>query len=212
MLLGGDRRPGPGLRHAGYRVDRHALDTGPAGVPPPRVRSPSARRLSPGRFRTPRPDAVVLLDELALTVLEEEALTEAARVLRPGGTSSCAFRPAGRLAWLDGYNAYRYLRDITDRGGYLPESRGLAGGGTIAVTTRQLLRPTFSPGRCVPPGLDCPTASVWLSVFWRWALRSGRGDTAIAPSPPALARFEGRLAPADRGYWLVAAAERGPPA
>ena len=110
------------LRRAGYRVDRHALDTGPlaqlAGVPfaPPVVAWP---------FPAASYDAVILLDELALTVREEEALAEAARVLRPGGVLLLRVPAAGRLAWLDGYNAYRYVRDITHRGKLLPEVKGI---------------------------------------------------------------------------------------
>ena len=82
LLLGGDARTARGLRQAGYDVARHALDMGPLaqlrGIPftPPVVDWPFAD----GTY-----DAVILLDELALTVREEEALAEAARVLRPGG-------------------------------------------------------------------------------------------------------------------------------
>ena len=122
LLLGGDDVVAGALRRAGYRVDRHALDTGPlaqpAGVPftPPVVEWP---------FPDQSYDAVVLLDELALTVQEEEALAEAARVLRPGGVLLLRVPAAGLLAWLDGYNAYRYLKEVTHRGRLLPEMAGV---------------------------------------------------------------------------------------
>jgi hypothetical protein len=54
------------------------------------------------------------------------------------------------------------------------------------------------------------SARLALSLFWRWALQSRRGDTAIRRIPETLARLEGHLAPAGRGYWLVAVAERLP--
>ncbi|HET6344610.1 MAG TPA: methyltransferase domain-containing protein, partial [Myxococcota bacterium] len=105
LLLGGDAAVAAAFRRAGYRVDRHALDTGPlaqlAGVPftPPVITWPFADRAY---------DAVLLLDDLALTMREEEALAEGARVLRPGGILLVRVPRSGPLAWLDGYNAYRY--------------------------------------------------------------------------------------------------------
>ncbi|MCD6033987.1 MAG: Methyltransferase domain, partial [Thermomicrobiales bacterium] len=122
LLLGGDRHTAAAFRRAGYRVDRHALDTGPlaqlAGVP---FTSPAVTWPFPDAAY----DVVVLLDELALTMREEEALAEAARVLRPGGILLLRVPGSGPLAWLDGYNAYRYIRDITRRGKLLPEVRGI---------------------------------------------------------------------------------------
>ena len=126
VLLGGDETLAGALRRAGYRVDRHALDTGPL-VPPPEQRCTST--FVPPVVTWPQPDAsydaVILLDELALTVLEEEALAEAARVLRPGGILLLRVPAAGRLAWLDGYNAFRYIQEITHRGRRLPEAAGI---------------------------------------------------------------------------------------
>src|SRR5687768_12459505 len=69
LLVGGDDAVAAAFRRAGYGVDRHALDTGPlaqlAGVSftPPAVTWP---------FPDAAYDAVVLLDELALTMREEE--------------------------------------------------------------------------------------------------------------------------------------------
>ena len=125
VLLGADDTLADSLRRAGYQVDRHALDTGPL-VALPEERG--AGTFEPPVVTWPHPDAsydaVILLDELALTVLEEEALAEAARVLRPGGVLLLRVPAAGRLAWLDGYNAFRYIQEITHRGRRLPESAG----------------------------------------------------------------------------------------
>lgn len=209
LLLGGDRALARGLRRAGYRVDRRALDTGPiaqvAGVPftPPVVAWP---------FADASYDAVVLLDELALTVREEEALAEAARVLRPGGILLLRVPATGRLAWLDGYNAFRYAREVTGRGRPLPEAEGV---GWRRHYCREdlagLLRPHFRVRAMRASGIGLSDAArLGLLLVWRWALRSERADAAIRAVPRFLARMEGRLAPAGRGYWLVAAAERLP--
>lgn len=207
LLLGGDEVLADRLRRAGYGVRRHALDTGPvaqlAGVPftPPVVIWP---------FPDASFDAVVLLDELALTVREEEALAEAARVLRLGGVLLLRVPASGRIAWLDGYNTYRYVRDITRRGRLLPEARGV---GWRRHYRRKdlhgLLRPHFRVREMRASGVGLSdTTRLALSLLWRWALRSERGDRMIQRVPRTVARLEGRFAPGGRGYWLVVAAER----
>jgi SAM-dependent methyltransferase len=207
LLLGGDDSVAAAFRRAGYRVDRHALDTGPlaqlAGVPftPPVVAWP---------FPGAAYDAVVLLDELALTVREEEALAEAARVLRPGGTLLLRVPFSGPLAWLDGYNAYRYVRDVTRRGTLLPEAKGIGWRRHYRRDdVRGLLAPHFRVRAVRSSGIGLADAvRLALSLFWRWGLRSERGDGAIRTLPRALARREGRLAVPGFGYWFVVAAER----
>jgi SAM-dependent methyltransferase len=209
LLLGGDRGTARELRQAGYHVDRHALDTGPmaqvAGVPftPPVVTWP---------FQDESYDAVILLDELALTMPEEEALAEAGRVLRPGGVLLLRVPGTGRLAWLDGYNAYRYAREVTGRGRPLAEAEGV---GWRRHYSREdlagLLRPHFRVRAMRASGIGLSDAArLGLLLIWRWALRSERADAAIRAGPRLLARLEGGLAPAGRGYWLVVAAERLP--
>jgi hypothetical protein len=145
-------------------------------------------------------------------VREEEALAEAARVLRPGGTLLLRVPANGRMAWLDGYNAYRYLRDITRRGTLLPEIRGIGWRrhyGRDDLTG--LLAPHFRVRTMRASGIGLSDAvRLGLSLFWRWALRSERGDGAIRVVPASLARREGRWSPLGCGYWLVVAAERLP--
>ena len=209
LLLGGDDVVASAFARRGYRVERHALDTGPlaqlAGVP-----------FSPPAVAWPFPDAafaaVVLLDELALTMPEEEALAEAARVLRPGGILLLRVPARGRLAWLDGYNAYRYVRDITHRGKLLPAMRGIGWRRHYGRDDlRMLLAPHFRPRAIRASGIGAADAArLGLSLLWRWALRSERGDGAIHALPSALARREGAWSMLGRGYWLVAAAERLP--
>ena len=213
VLLGGDEILARALRRAGYRVDRHALDTGPLASLPEQRR---AATFVPPVVAWPHPDAsydaVILLDELALTVLEEEALAEAARVLRPGGVLLLRVPGAGRLAWIDGYNAFRYIQEITHRGHQLPEAAGIGWRRHYRrEDVRKLLQPHFRMRAMRASGIGlADSARLTISLFWRWALQSRRGDAAIHRIPETLARLEGRLAPADRGYWLVAAAERLP--
>lgn len=213
VLLGGDDTLARALRRAGYRVDRHALDTGPlAPLPEQRCRS----AFVPPVVTWPQPDAsydaVLLLDELALTVLEEEALAEAARVLRPDGILLLRVPAAGRLAWLDGYNAFRFIQEITHRGHRLPEAAGVGYRRHYRrEDVRKLLQPHFRVREMRASGIGLSdSARLALSLFWRWALQSRRGDAIIRRIPQTLARLEGRLAPTGRGYWLVAAAERLP--
>ena len=213
ILLGGDDALARELHRAGYRVDRHALDTGPL-APLPEQRCTTT--FVPPVVAWPQPDAsydaVILLDELALTLLEEEALAEAARVLRPGGMLLLRVPAAGRLAWLDGYNAFRYIQEITHRGRRLPEATGVGYRRHYRrEDVRGLLRPHFRVRAMRASGIGLSdSARLGLALFWRWALQSRRGDAAIRRIPETLARLEGRLAPAGRGYWLVAAAERLP--
>ena len=212
VLLGGDETLEEALRCAGYRVDRHALDTGP--LVPPERRCTST--FVPPVVAWPQPDAaydaVILLDELALTVLEEEALAEAARVLRPGGILLLRVPAAGRLAWLDGYTAFRYIQEITHRGRGLPEAAGVGYRRHYRrEDVRKLLQPHFRVRAMRASGIGLSdSARLALLLFWRWMLQSERGDAAIRRVPETLARLEGRLAPAGRGYWLVTAAERLP--
>jgi len=213
VLLGGDDVLARALRRAGYQVERHGLDTGPL-VPLPEQRCKAT--FVPPVVAWPQADAsydaVVLLDELALTVLEEEALAEAARVLRPGGVLLLRVPAAGRLAWLDGYNAFRYIQEITHRGRRLPEAAGVGYRRHYRrEAVRKLLQPHFRVREMRASGVGLSdSARLVLSLFWRWALQSRRGDAAIRRVPQTLARLEGRLAPAGRGYWLVAVAERLP--
>ncbi|MCC7024526.1 MAG: methyltransferase domain-containing protein [Thermomicrobiales bacterium] len=210
LLLGGDDELQPALERAGYRVDRHALDTGPlaqlAGLP-----------LSPPVVAWPFPDAaydaVILLDELALTVQEEATLAEAARVLHPGGILLLRVPAAGRLAWLDGFNAYRYLRETSRRGCPLPQVEGT---GWRRHYPREdleaLLRPHFHLRAIRGSGVGfADAARLGLLLYWRWARTSDKGDAAIACVPRRVMRLEGRVNLAGRGYSLVAAAERRSP-
>jgi SAM-dependent methyltransferase len=209
LLLGGDEVTAAAFRSVGYRVERHALDTGPlaqiAGVPftPPVVAWP---------FPDAAYDAVVFLDELALTMRDEEALAEAARVLRPGGTLLLRVPASGRLAWLDGYNAYRYVRDITRRGTLLPEVKGVGWRRHYGRDDlKRLLAPCFRVRSMRGSGLGLSDAArLGLSLAWRWALRSRQGDRAIDGVPRGLSRMEGGWSLSGFGYWLVVVAESLP--
>jgi SAM-dependent methyltransferase len=192
----------------GYLVDRHDLDTGPlaqlAGLPftPPVVDWPF-----PGECF----DAVILLDQLAQTVLEEEALAEAARVLRPGGTFLLRVPSQEFLGWLDGFNLYRYARDISGRGAKPPETAGVGWRRHYRrEDVRGLLRPHFRGVIMTSAGLGlAELARATLLLFWRWALRSRRGEGAIRTMPTWLLRLEGAWSLAGHGTTLVVAARRG---
>lgn len=207
LLLGGDDPLQAELEAAGYRVDRHALDTGP-------VAQPAGLPFSPPVVAWPFPDgayeAVILLDELALTVQEEEALAEAARVLHPGGILLLRVPAAGCLAWLDGFNAYRYLRETSGRGRPLPAVEGTGWRRHYPrADLEALLRPHFHLRAMRGSGVGLADAArLGLLLYWRWARDSNDGDAAVARAPQRLMRLEGDLNVAGRGYSLVAVAER----
>lgn len=211
LLLGGDDRQVEALAQAGFRVDRHELDMGPlaqvAGVPltPPVVVWP---------FRGHSYDIVLLLDQLALTVREEEALAEAARVLRPGGLLLLRVPAEGRLAWLDGFNAYRYVQETTGRGERLPEIAGVGWRRHYPrEDLRQLLRPHFVVREMRQSGIGLTDAArLGLNLYWRWGLRSRSGNETIGRVADALTRLEGGWSVAGHGYSLVVVAERLPDA
>lgn len=207
MLLGDDDTMAEELRRAECTVTRHALDMGPlaqlAGVPftPPVVEWP---------FPDASFDAVVLLDQLALTVKEEEALAEAARVLRPGGKLLLRVPATGRLAWLDGFNVYRYLQETSRRGKRHP---AVAGVGWRRHYPRPdlvaLLQPHFRVVRMAPTGVGLEdSVRLMGNLYWRWLRRDGSHDAETERRAAAAARLERGWSVLGRGYGLVVLAER----
>ncbi len=209
LLLGGDDAQAEALAEAGFLAERHDLDMGPlaqlAGVPftPPVVEWP---------FPDSAYDVVLLLDQLALTVREEEALAEAARVLRPGGILVLRVPAEGPLAWLDGFNAYRYVQETTRRGERPPEVRGVGWRRHYSrADLHALLQTHFQVRQMRESGLGLTDAArLGLNLYWRWARDTDRRDATIRRISAALTRLEGGWSLAGRGYSLVVVAERLP--
>ncbi len=209
LLLGGDDRLADDLRRESFAVTRHALDMGPlaqlAGIPftPPIVEWP---------FPDASFDAVVLLDQLALTVKEEEALAEAARVLRPGGRLLLRVPAAGRLAWLDGFNVYRYVQETSRRGKRHP---AVAGVGWRRHYPRPdllgLLQPHFRVLEFAPTGVGLEdVVRLAGNLSWRWLRRDATHDADTERRAAEAARRESGWSFLGRGYGLVVLAERLP--
>jgi SAM-dependent methyltransferase len=207
LLIGGSVAQETALSAAGFHVNRHQLDTGPLAESPgvsftlPLVTWP----FSDATF-----DVVLLLDQLAFTVQEEEALAEAARVLRPGGMLVLRVPADGKLAWLDGFNAYRYVQETSGRGKRLPE---MAGVGWRRHYPREdvlrLLRPYFQVRELRTSGIGLTDATrLGLNLFWRWGLRSEAHDAAIHRIAALVAEREDRWSLGRQGYSLVVVAER----
>jgi SAM-dependent methyltransferase len=209
LLLGGDDRLADDLRRAGLAVTRHTLDMGPlaqlAGIPftPPVIEWP---------FPAASFDAVVLLGQLALTVKEEEALAEAARVLRPDGRLLLRVPAEGRLAWLDGFNVYRYVQETSRRGKRHP---AVAGVGWRRHYPRPdllgLLQPHFRVLTFAPTGIGLEDAvRLAGNLYWRWLRRDERHDADTERRAASAARHESGWSFMGRGYGLVVLAERLP--
>ena len=207
LLIGGEDTQAEAFAAAGFQVARHHLDTGPLaenpGVPftPPVVTWP---------FADATCDVVLLLDQLAFTVQEEEALAEAARVLRPGGTLVLRVPAAGKLAWLDGFNGYRYVQETSGRGKRLPM---MAGVGWRRHYPREdllrMLRPHFQVREMRTSGIGLADATrLGLNLFWRWGLRSEDHDAAIQRISGRVAAREETWSFGSLGYSLVVVAER----
>ncbi len=207
LLLGGDEGMASSLRRAGFAVTRHALDMGPlaqlAGIQftPPVVEWP---------FPDAGFDAVVLLDQLALTVKEEEALAEAARVLRPGGRLLMRVPAAGRLAWLDGFNVYRYLQETSRRGKRHPAVAGVGWRRHYPrpdLTT--LLQPHVRVVTFTPTGVGLEDAvRLAGNLYWRWLRRDETKAAAVEQAAATVARLESGWSFMGRGYGLIVLAER----
>ena len=155
-------------------------------------------------------DAVVLLDQLARTVKEEEALAEAARVLRPGGALLLRVPAEGPLAWLDGFNIYRYVRDTTGRGRRHPAVSGVAWRRHYPRPDLvRLLEPHFRVLAMRETGIGLEDAvRAAGNLYWRWLRQDERHDAAIERRAAAAARLESGWSVLGRGYGLVVAAER----
>ena len=75
----------------------------------------------------------------------------------------------------------------------------------------RLLQPHFRVRAMCASGIGLSdSARLALSLFWRWALQSRRGDAAIRRIPTDAGTAGGPPGAVGRGYWLVAAAERLP--
>jgi len=131
LTLGLDHRALERLAKNGAVVTSHSLDRRPAaalaGPPftPPTRQRPFLPPVTAWPFAAGSFDIVVIVDQLADVVDDAAAIAEAARVLRPGGILLLRVPNAGPLAWLDGFNLYRYLRDATGRGPRPRETRGI---------------------------------------------------------------------------------------
>lgn len=68
-------------------------------------------------------DEIVALDVLEHTRDEERWLAALAEIANPGARLRLRVPRQSPLTWLDGLNAYRYLRDITERGHAPRETR-----------------------------------------------------------------------------------------
>jgi SAM-dependent methyltransferase len=207
LLIGGESAQATALIAAGCEVARHHLDTGPLAESPG---VPFTAPVVTWPFDDASFDVVLLLDQLAFTVREEEALAEAARVLRPGGTLVLRVPADGKLTWLDGFNGYRYVQETSGRGKRLPMVSGVGWRRHYPVAdVLRLLRPHFRVNDLRTSGIGLAEATrLGLNLFWRWGLRSETHDAAIHRTSAVVAEREEQWSVGRQGYSLVVVAER----
>ncbi len=156
-------------------------------------------------------DTVLVIDALAHLIDDRYELSEAARVLRPGGTLIVRVPYRGVLAWLDPANAYRYISDATRRGPNPPETRGI--GWRRHYGRRELVglieEVGFAPRQVLGTGIGFSAAiDLLLMLLLRWLLPWERLYRATGPMIARLERAEARLAVGPVGYWLSIRAHR----
>jgi len=207
LAVGTPARLNRAWRRAGWQVDRHALDLGPAA-------DLAGRPFTPPVKAWPHPDAaydaVVIHDQLAHVVDDEAAIAEAARVLRPGGRLLLRVPRDGPLAWLDSFNLYRYLRDFTRRGTALDETRGI--GWRRHYPRHDLVRLLDARFRVTAMAKEgagfTDIARLIPLIVFRWLLRWDRGVALAWPLVDLVARLDDRLGAGPFGYYVVVKAER----
>lgn len=195
------------LDRSGWHVTTHDLDLGPVAELAGRPFTPP---VTAWPFPDTRFDTVILYDQLAHVVDDETAIAEAARVLKPGGVLVVRVPQEGPLAWLDGFNLYRYVRDTTRRGKLLHQTRGI--GWRRHYPPRGLVRLLGDRFRVTSRSTQgvglVDLVRLGVLLVCNWLLRSpARGDR-VRPVLDGVARVDNRLNAGPFGYHLVLVAER----
>lgn len=162
-------------------------------------------------FRAAAFETIVCHDVLEHVRDDEALVAELARVLRPGGSLFLRVPAAGPLAGLDGYNLYRYLRDVTHRGWRPPETdeigwrRHYSTGDLAALLHPHGFRLVDHDSR----GFAVSDMATLAAMTWyRWARRDERGYQAIRRSIDALRAWELRVPAGPVGTSLSVHARR----
>ncbi len=137
-------------------------------------------------------------------------MAELARVVRPGGQIVLHVPSAGPLAWLDAFNLYHYLIEISRRGKLPPETDEVGWRRHYAITDLAcLLAPAFRVRHVSASHVGLGEGFRFLAlVLFRWLL--GRNDLCLRCIPflRAVERIEGAIRLGRLSTRLTVIAER----
>ena len=162
----------------------------------------------------PLPDAScdrIVCDGVFEYVRDDLALIEElTRLIRPGGQLVISVPYAGPLAWLDTYNLYHYIVDITGRGERPIETNEIGWRRHYKLADfRAMLTPAFEIRASKTSRLGVAEAiRLAMLLAFRWILRRDDLYHRCEPALRVLESLEDRIQPGNAGWRLTAEAVR----
>lgn len=202
------------LKRRGY--DAVGVDASPAYIARAQSADPQSTYILADAANVPLADAsfdgVVFLDVLEHLPDEHGAISEVARLLKPGGTVVVSVPHRGPLAWLDSLNVYARFVKLTHHGKFPPEIAATGVHHHYSVgDLRTLLGPEFVVTRVERTGLGlAEVVNLVLQVLFRWLVQWERAYQIAAFAYYTVYLVEDMLPLGPFGYHLLLAARKLP--